>query len=109
MIHPETCPMVWWVVGASDWFNKKSTLKKVLGKARILLTTLQTLVVEVEAMLNDRPFTYVSSDIAGSEPLTPSHLLCGHRISSLPYMTVDEEEIDDTTYGSARDVDHKAK
>ena len=83
--------MVWWerLIGLT-----KSTLKKVLGRARISLTTLQTLVVQVEAVLNDRPLTYVSSDIADS---------------SLPCMTVDEEEIDDPTYGSARDVDRRAK
>ena len=59
--------------------------------------------------MNNHPLTYVSSDIADSEPLAPLHLLCGCRISSLPYMAVDEEEIDDPTYGSARDVNHKAK
>ena len=87
----------------------KLTLKKILGRARISLTTLQTLVVEVEAVLNDRPLTYVSSDITDSEPLTLSHLLYGRRISSLPYITVDEDEIDDPTYRSARDVDRRAK
>ena len=96
----------WWerLIGLT-----KSTLKKVLGRARISLTTLQTLVAEVEAVLNDRPLTYVSSDITDLEPLTPSHLLYGRRISSLPYVAVDKEEIDDPTYGSAEDVDRRAK
>ena len=42
----------WWkrLIGLT-----KSTLKKVLGRAHISLTTLQTLVVEVEAVLNDCP------------------------------------------------------
>ena len=96
----------WWerLIGLT-----KSTLKKVLGRARISLTTLQALVAEVEAVLNDRPLTYVSSDITDLEPLTPSHLLYGRRISSLPYIAVDKEEIDDPTYGSAEDVDRRAK
>ena len=35
---------------------------------------LLTLVTEVEAVLNSRPLTYVSSEDT-TEPLTPSHLL----------------------------------
>ena len=38
-----------------------------------------TLIVEVEAVLNSRPLTYVSSEDI-KEHLTPSHLLVGHRI-----------------------------
>ena len=41
------------------------------------LEALQTLVVEIEAVLNDRPLTYLSADIDDPEPLTPSHLLYG--------------------------------
>ena len=96
----------WWerLIGLT-----KSTLKKVLGRTHASLTTLQTLVVEVEAVLNDRPLTYVSTDVNDSEPLTPSHLLSGRRITSLPYMTVEDDEIDDPTYGSANDVHSRAK
>lgn len=96
----------WWerLIGLT-----KSTLRKILGRVCISLTTLQTLVVEVEAVLNDRPLTYVSSDITDSEPLTPSHLLYGRRMTSLPYATVDEDEIDDPTYGLVREVDRRAK
>lgn len=40
----------------------KRAIKKTLGKASITLTELQMLAVEVEAVLNDRPTTYVLSD-----------------------------------------------
>ena len=36
---------------------------KVLGRARINLVALQTLTTEVEAVLNDRPLTYVTSAV----------------------------------------------
>ena len=44
---------------------------------------LHTVLVEVEGTLNSRPLTYVSSDDP-EEPLTPSHLMYGRRILSLP-------------------------
>ena len=88
---------------------RKSTLKKVLGRTHASLTSLQKLVVEVEAVLNDHLLTCVSTDVNNSEPFTPSYLLCGHRITSLPYMTVEDDKIDDHTYGSANDVHSRAK
>jgi len=44
---------------------------------------LHTALLEVEAIVNSRPFTYVSFDDL-EEPLTPSHLLVGRRLLSLP-------------------------
>jgi len=41
----------------------KNTLKKTLGRTHATLESLQTIIVEVEALLNDCPITYVSSDI----------------------------------------------
>ena len=40
----------------------KSALKKVLGRRHVSLTTLETVIVEIEAALNDRPLTFVSSE-----------------------------------------------
>ena len=76
----------------------KTVIKKVLGRARINLIALQTLVTEIEAVLNDRPLTYVSSDVNDIEPLTPAHLIYGRRIISLPYPHVDEDEIEDPDF-----------
>ena len=47
------------------------------GRTFISLTGLQTIVIKIEAVLNDRPITYVSSDVSDPEPLTPAHLLYG--------------------------------
>jgi transposase InsO family protein len=64
----------------------KTTIKKVLGRSYVTYETLQTIITEIEAMINDRPLTYVSCDTPDEpEVLTPSHLLYGRRISKLPY------------------------
>ena len=55
--------------------------------------------MEIEAVLNNRLLTHVSSDLNDLEPLTPSHLLCGRRITSLPHKIMDDE-LNDPTYGA---------
>lgn len=75
-----------------------TTLKKVLGRASVNLTTLQTIVVEIEAILNDRPLTHVSSDVIDEEPLTPAHLLYGRRITARPHIRVGQDEIIDPDF-----------
>ena len=40
----------------------KTTLKKILGRTYINIEGLQTIIVEIEAVLNDRPITYVTSE-----------------------------------------------
>ena len=45
----------------------------------------------------------MSSDSADEEPFTPSHLLCGRRITSLPYPIADNDP-SDPDYGSASDM-----
>ena len=70
----------------------KTCLKKVLGKNCVTLETLQTVITEIEATLNDRPLTYVSSDLTDPGPLTPSHLLHGRRITRIPYPSSDNTE-----------------
>ena len=65
----------------------KLSLKKTLGRACISSNELRVLLKEIRSTLNDRPITYVSSDDSdlGVKPLSPSLLLYGHRIRSLPH------------------------
>jgi hypothetical protein len=51
-------------------------------------------VTEIEAILNDRPITYVSSELNDPEPLTPAHLLYGRKMTSLIQNDVVFEDID---------------
>ncbi len=45
---------------------------------------LQTVLIEVEGILNSKPLGYVSSDVADLDPVTPNMLLMGWRDASLP-------------------------
>ena len=62
---------------------------------------LETIVVEVEATLNDRPLTYVSSDVGDIKPLTPARLLYGRRMTSLPYSYDEDPEDPDYNVSEA--------
>ena len=86
----------------------KSSLKKVLERTFATLSTIQTIIVEIEGILNDRPLTYISSDVKDPEPLTPAHLLYGRRIISLPYHSIEEDELDDP-FGDESAVTKRAK
>ena len=88
----------------------KSTLKKTLGRTHATLESLQTIIAEVEALLNDRPLTYASSDINDLNPITPSHLLHGRRIVKLPHTSVQEDEICDPNFiTGGSEIRHRAK
>ena len=63
--------------------STKRCLKKVIGKGRLSYDELLTALIEVEAVINSRPLSYLSSDDL-EEPLTPSHLLSGRRLMNLP-------------------------
>ena len=45
---------------------------------------MSTLIAEVEAVINDRPLAYIGEDIRDNDPVTPSQLLLGYRVTGLP-------------------------
>lgn len=57
--------------------------KKDDWTSQVFLDELLTAVIEVEAIVNSRPLSYVTSNDL-EEPLTPSHLLVGQKVLSLP-------------------------
>ena len=62
----------------------KVSLKKCLGKAFVTHEEMSTLIAEVEAVINDRPLAYIGEDIRDNDPVTPSQLLLGYRVTGLP-------------------------
>lgn len=73
--------------------STKRCLRKIIGTARLFYEELATLITEVEAIINSRPLSFISS-LDLKEPLTPSHLILGRRILSPPddYMPRPDEE-----------------
>ena len=63
-------------------------------KSYLNMIELNTILIEVEAVLNSRPLTYPYVDINDASPLTPSHFLCGHRLLTLPDTRVSVKESD---------------
>ena len=83
-----------------DFFERlvkqvKSCLRKILGRSKLSFDELTTILVEVEAVLNSRPLTYLYFDDV-EEPPTPSHLVIGRRRLTLP---VGPLQIDDWDFG----------
>ena len=75
-----------------DDSDYEEVLEEVIGNARLTYDELLTSITEVEMTLNSRPLTYVSSEDL-EEPLTPSHLICGFRVLSMPdsFITPDQD------------------
>ena len=63
--------MVGWVLGEDGAKRKNS--KKTIGKALLTFSELETALIQIEAIINSRPISYVYNDHQEPEPLTPSH------------------------------------
>ncbi|XP_039315534.1 uncharacterized protein LOC120360046 [Solenopsis invicta] len=62
----------------------KYHLKRVAGNAHLTFEELCTLLAQVEALLNSRPLTPLSTDPNECAPLTPAHFLIGRTFISAP-------------------------
>ncbi|XP_076135495.1 uncharacterized protein LOC143118304 [Alosa pseudoharengus] len=62
----------------------KNALRVILGKQTTSEAVLQTVLIEVEGIMNSKPLGYLSSNAADSDPVTPNLLLMGRRDASLP-------------------------
>ena len=78
------------ILPASPWWGGfyerlvrsiKLPLKKVVGKAKLTYEEMETVLIEVEGVVNSRPLTHLQDDDV-SDPLTPSHLLSGRNLST---------------------------
>ena len=74
----------WW----GGWWERlvrtvKSSLKKTLHYLQVEKIELETIVTEIESIINSRPLTYVSDDPSEQGPLTPAHFLFENQFLSV--------------------------
>ena len=67
----------------------KSCLKKVLFRKRVGRDEFETVLREIQCRINNRPLTYLDEE-GPIVPLTPSHLLTGRIINSLPSLVIED-------------------
>ena len=63
----------------------------------VSLDEFSTILIEIEGRMNDRPLTYV--DTESLDIISPSSLMFGHRLDSLPY-NLDYDTLHDEQEGS---------
>jgi len=76
----------WWG-GFWEWMVQlvKRSLRKAIGRTTLTFDQLNTVLIEVESIINSRPLTYIYDDVEGvNYSISPSHLLYGRRITNRP-------------------------
>ncbi|XP_057297390.1 uncharacterized protein LOC130627797 [Hydractinia symbiolongicarpus] len=72
----------------------KRCLKKTLHNTRLSYEELLTVLAEIQAVINNRPLTFLYENI-GEQPLAPNHLLFGRKINlEASHIDSDENEKD---------------
>lgn len=73
--------------------SAKYHLTRIMGEAKLTIGELNTLLCQIEACLNSRPLTLMSSDPSELEALTPAHFLIGGPISLPPEADLEGENV----------------
>lgn len=71
----------------------KTHLFRVIGQQLLSYEELNTILVQIECLLNSRPLTVLSSDPAEPSALTPSHFLNTAPLLSLPAPLVERDSV----------------
>lgn len=71
----------------------KMALKKSIGKLHLTSTQLQTIITEIEGVVNSRPLVYIDNDIE-NEVLTPAHFLSLNPKTGTPILKEADEDDD---------------
>ncbi|GBN55088.1 hypothetical protein AVEN_10451-1, partial [Araneus ventricosus] len=70
-----------WEAGVKSF---KYHFKRTIGLYKVTLEEFNTIIIQIEGILNSRPLSPLSSDINEYEVLTPAHFLIGRPITAIP-------------------------
>lgn len=71
----------------------KHHLRRILGESRLTFEEFYTTLCQIEACLNSRPLTAMSSDPSDLSALTPGHFLIGSAMTSIPEPNLDHAPV----------------
>jgi transposase InsO family protein len=93
-------PLAPWTGGVWERLVRsvKRCLRKVLGSSCLVFEELATVLVEVEASVNNRPLTYVDVD-GVDEAITPNHLIYSR---ALPVISLRQDEVQPSQLRSSK-------
>lgn len=85
----------------------KTHLRRVFKTSLVTYEEFNTVLTEVEAVVNCRPLAYVVDKLFWEKPLTPSLLLMGFKLNTLP--VPEELQKSDTTYWDPVKINRRYK
>ncbi|GBN91970.1 hypothetical protein AVEN_147041-1, partial [Araneus ventricosus] len=78
-----------WEAGVKSF---KYHLKRVVGTSKLTLEEFLTVIVQIEGILNSRPFAPLSTDTDDFQVLTPGHFVIGKPINATPESDVTDKK-----------------
>lgn len=76
----------------------KQALRKSIGKICLNIVQLETILTEIEAVINSRPLVYVGADLKSGFALTPGDFLSLNPKTGVPFRETEDEQLQDPDF-----------